>query len=94
MSNIRSCISKEKIKCFYLTKDNYEEFLEETYPNYKADYIKIEVTEEAIEVQSYDMVHISRVFHFGWWVEEWLPYEYPHWIRYDDKEFEEKFILF
>lgn len=90
---MKTCTSKEEIRCFYLTKDNYEEFLEEAYPSYKADYIEIEVTDKAIEVHAYDMIHVSRVFHFGWWVEEYIPYEYPTWIPYSDEEFKEKYKL-
>lgn len=29
------CFSKERIKCIYLTRDNYEELLQEDYPDYK-----------------------------------------------------------
>lgn len=91
------CFSKERIKCIYLTRDNYEELLQEDYPDYKNDYIKLEITDEGIIVNPYDMVHVSKTYRFGWWDEEdvdkgYLSYgKFPEWHHYTDDEFNRKF---
>ena len=90
---MQKCISKDQIRCIYLTKDNYEQFLKETYPSYKNDYINVEVTDKEVIVNACDMVHTSRNYSFGWWVEESSDYEYPQWWYYTDDEFKEKYMI-
>lgn len=90
------CFSMEKIKCIYLTKDNYEELLKEDYPDYKSDYMNLEITSEGIIVNACDMVHESKTYSFGWWVEELVDCDcmmgaYPKWRHYSDDEFKIKF---
>lgn len=98
---MQKCICKKKLKCFYLTKDNYEELLELDCPNYRSknDYIKVKVTDKEIIVESYEQVipHVLRSYRFGWWVgtvgyslyvDEW-----PTWEHYTDKEFEKNFMI-
>lgn len=91
---MKTCISKEELRCFYLTKDNYKEFLDEVYPDYKNDYISIEITDNAVKVHEYDLVHMSQEFQYGWYVEEESIYQgYPTWEHYSDEYFKENFKL-
>lgn len=85
------CVSTNELRCIYLTKENYKELLEEVYPEYKNDYIIVKITDKAIFVESFDMIHSSMEFRFGWWVEELSGYEYPKWNYYTDDEFKHQF---
>lgn len=88
---MKKCILNNQYRCIYLTKNNYEEFLKEACPNYDQDYITVEVTDKAVEVHAYDMIHVSREFQYGWWVEESDTYGYPMWFSYSEDEFKRKF---
>ena len=89
----RKCVSKEELRCFYLTKDNCEDLLEELYPDYENNYISIEITDNAVKVHAYDMVHLSQEFQYGWYVEEENIYQgYPIWEHYSDEYFKNNFL--
>lgn len=94
---METCISKKTFRCIYLTKENYEELIKEDYPDYKSEYINIEITDEGVLINTYDMVHLSKVYPFGWWVEEdigngYLDYGYNSvWNHYTDYEFKNSF---
>ena len=91
---VRKCISKEELRCFCLTKNNCKDLLEELYPDYKNDYILIEITDSAVKIKAYDMIHMSQDFQYGWYVEEENIYQgYPTWRYYSDKYFKENFKL-
>ena len=87
------CVSKSKQRVIFLADDNWEEILKEDYPNYKDEYITVEVKDNAVIVKAHDLAHASKIYKFGYWVEEYRDYEYPEWVHYTEEEFEENYVI-
>lgn len=87
------CRYKEPMEYFYLTKDNYEEFLKKIYGKcYNDDYIiifKKGFFGEYIEVKSKARFGGDDIFYLNkYYVKD---YDYSDWDEYSEEEFEEIF---
>lgn len=87
---MKTCISKERLNCIYLTKETRDEVLKELEPRLgKDDLVSI------VEDNDREVV----VYHFGWHkthyrYNNWYVKNYDgEWERYTDEEFKEQFEL-
>ena len=87
---MNECINQTKIKCVFLTKDNYEDFLKEVISNYEnREYIQIKITEDSV-IAYLDVLGKSQSYLLNFW---YVNEEYNKWIRYSDTEFRNKYKI-
>ena len=94
-NNLRTCKYNKTMQCYYLTRDNAEEFINIILNNFK-----LKSYECVIECNK-DYLYIE--YHTGWTEESktyyydlWYVNEgdtYSAWKRYTELEFKSKFIL-
>lgn len=83
------CRYKEEMDYFYLTKNNYRDFLDRVYE----DKYRVEEYENYIKVFKWNSCEYSYSFYFNqYYVYEFGDY-YCEWFSYSKKKFEEKFEI-
>jgi hypothetical protein len=94
VNKIKECISKNKLRCIYFTKENKDELLKEVEPNIynnKYDFL----TRETDDYICIDFCGAYKTFYYynHWYVEEEHDYEYPKFYCYLKEEFNDKYNL-
>lgn len=95
-NNLQTCKYKKTMQCFYLTKDNVEEFINIVLNNLKLKSYEcvIKCTKDYLYLEYHTgWTEESKYYYYGFWfVNEGDGY-YSTWKGYSDKSFKSKFIL-
>lgn len=84
-----TCISKEQINCFYLTKETRDEVLKKLEPHIFNDNVKIIEDNDRRVVVCREGWYKTYYFYNHWYVRNYD----CEWERYTNKEFRENFQL-
>lgn len=89
------CVSREKLKCIFLTKETRDEFLKEVEPRLFEgnDCISIKTDNDRELVVLHLGLYTSYYYYNHWYVYEYHDYELPSWTRYTEEDFKKYYSL-